>query len=306
MSRAISLASAGGSITLDGSAGATARLKVQGTGAAPVQVQWFEGAGNGKSFRGGRTLGRTFTMPIKVYADQYDNASAARAQVRARAALVGRILALPNAPVRVTLDLDAGSPDGDRWFADMVKVGGGDWDWAADTDGRSFLMQTYTMEAGDPYWTSEDQDSKVITPAGVGIGLLGPGVSLAQLRVASTSGLGEVDILNTGEVEAYPVWRIEAPFEAFSLVSQYGETLEWSATKAGIVGGAKATGWIEVNTQYGTVVDEAGVNRYKGLEDAPSFWSVRPGTTAADILMTAASGASRITLVWNVRREILF
>lgn len=269
---------------------------------APVQIQWFEGAGDGKSFRGGRTLGRTFTMPVKIYADEFDNT----AQVRQRAALLGQILALPNAPVRVTLDLAAGTPAGDKWWADMVRVGGGDWDWATDTDGRSFLHQTYTLEAGDPYWTSLNQDSKVITPAGVGIGLLGPGVSLAQLRVASTSGLGEVDIYNSGEVQAYPIWTLEAPFEDFSLTSQYGEVLEWSALKAGLPGGVKDTGYIVVNTQDGTVKDEAGVNRYKGLEDAPQFWSVRPGTTSADLVLSAASGSTRITVVWNVRREILF
>lgn len=302
MSRAISVVSAGGSLNLDGSAGVRARLGVQGTGMAPVQIQWFEGAGDGKSFRGGRTLGRVFYMPVKIYADEYDNTQ----QVRQRAALLGQILALPNAPVRVQLDLDAGTPSGDKWWSDMVRVGGGDWDWATDTDGRSFLHQTYTLEAGDPYWTSLAQDSKVIEPSGVGLSLLGPGVSLAQLRVASTSGLGEVEIHNSGEVQAYPVWTLGAPFNEFSLTSQYGEVLEWSATRQGLPGGTKSTGSITVNTQTGEVTDETGANMYKGLEPAPQFWSVRPGTTTAEVLMTAATGASRITVVWNVRREILF
>ncbi|QLF82705.1 minor tail protein [Microbacterium phage Cicada] len=296
--RALSIESAGGSLLLDGTQGYAAKLGVRGTGMVGVSVQWAEGAGDGKSFRGGKTLARQFDMPVKIYADpdNWDD----RELVRTRYAKFAQIMSLRNAPVRVTLDLDAGSPSGDRWFADMVRVGGGGFDWATDTDGRSYIKTTVTLEAGDPYWTSEDQESKVISPTGVGLGILAPGVSLVQLRVGSTSGFGDTTIINSGEVEAYPVWTFEAPFSSFTMTSEYGETLEWVGDVA------KSTGYIRVNTQDGTVVDETGANRYAELGDAPKFWAVNPGTTEASVVLNDAGAGTRATVVWARRREVLF
>lgn len=300
--RSISIASAGGSLNLDGSEGYRAKLAVRGTGMVGVSVQWAEGAGDGKSFRGGKTLGRQFDLPVKIYADSSNWED--RDLVRARYAKLAQVMSLDNAPVRVTLDLDADG-DGDAWWADMVRVGGGDFSWQTDTDGRSYLKVVFTLEAGDPYWTSEDQESKVIEPVGVGLGILGPGISLAQLRVGSTSGFGEISILNTGDVAAYPVWTFEAPFSGFAIVSQYNEVLTWDSVEAGI-GASKATGYIRVNTQDGTVVDETGANRYTGLGERPQFWAVRPGQTDASATMDDAGAGTRATVVWNRRREVLF
>ncbi len=298
MARSLAVASAGGSLVLDGSQGVRARVALRGTGMAPVSNQWFEGAGTGKTFRGGRTLARVIDLPVKVYAPPNDPTN--RALVRDRFANLARILSLPNAPARLTMDLNTTPGQSDEWWLDVVRTGGGDWDWGSDTDGKSFIHSVFTFEAGDPYWTSIDQESKVISPEGVGIGLLGPGVSLAQLRVGSADGFGQTTIYNTGEVEAYPVWTIEAPFSSFTLTSQDGRVLKW-------VGAAtKSTGWIRVNTQDGTVVDETGANRYAELDPAPQFWTVPPGTTTASVVMTAAGASTRATVVWNVRREVIF
>lgn len=296
--RSIAIASAGGSMLLDGSEGVRAKLAVRGTGMVPVRAQWFEGAGDGASYRGGRTLTRRFDLPVKVYADKHDPDN--REVVRRRFARLAQILSLKVAPVRVTLDLAADSLPGDRWWADMVRVGGGDFSWESDTDGRSFVRTAFTLEAGDPYWMSGDRDLKVIEPAGPGVPMLAPGISLAQLRVGSTSGFGTTSIINTGDVEAYPTWTVEAPFTGFALTSQRGEALTWVGAEP------KTWGWIEVNTQVKTVVDESGANRFGELGPAPLFWPVWPGSTEADVVLADASGSSRVTATWNVRREVLF
>lgn len=267
---------------------------------APVSNQWFEGAGTGKTFRGGRTLARVIDMPVKVYAPPSDPEN--REIVRQRFAKLAQILSLPNAPARLTMDLNTTPGTSDEWWLDVVRSGGGDWDWGSDTDGKSFIHSVFTFEAGDPYWTSIDQESKVISPEGVGLGILGPGVSLAQLRVGSADGFGTTTISNSGEVEAYPIWTIEAPFASFTLTDSAGRTLKW--TNAG--GGVKSTGKIMVNTKDGTVVDETGANRYTELDTAPQFWSVPPGSTVASVVMTSAGSATRATVVWNVRREVIF
>lgn len=298
MGRSITVAAGGEEITLNGKDGVQAKLAVRGTGMAPVAIQWFEGAGEGASFRGGRVLPRQFDLPVKIYADRvnpYD-----RELVRTRMAKLARIMALANAPVRLTLDLNTGAEGGDKWWSDMVRIGGGEWNWDRDTDGRSYIKTTFTLQAGDPYWTSLDEDSKVISPEGVGIGLLGVGISLAQMRVGSTAGFGATTIHNTGDVLAYPVWTFDAPFSGFTLTSQYGESLSWVGTTP------KATGKIIVNTKDATVVDETGANRYTELGTAPQFWPVRRGETAANVVLADASAASRASARWNIRREVLF
>lgn len=303
MARSLAVASAGGTLLLDGSQGVRAMVGVRGTGMAPVSNQWFEGAGTGKSFRGGRTLARIVDVPVKVYAppNDWDN----RELVRQRFAKLATILSLRNAPARLTMDLNTQAGQGDEWFLDVVRTGGGDWDWDRDTDGKSFIHSVFTFEAGDPYWTSVDQESKVISPEGVGLGLLAPGVSLAQLRVGSADGFGTTTINNTGEVEAYPIWRIEAPFSSFTLTSPSGQVLKWSNAPGGVPA-TKATGWIEVNTKDGTVKDETGADRYEELDTAPQFWTVPPGSTVASVVMTAAGASTRATVVWNKRREVIF
>lgn len=298
MARSLAVASAGGTLVLDGSQGVRARLAVRGTGMAPVKNQWFEGAGNGQSFRGGRVLARVMDLPVKVYAPPNDPYN--RDLVRQRFANLSRILSLPNAPARLTFDLNDATPGGDRWWADAVRSGGGDWDWDKDTDGRSFIHSVFTLVFGDPYWTAEDEESKVITPVGVGLGLLGAGVSLAQLRVGTADGFGATTIQNSGEVEAYPVWTIQAPFSGFALTSPTGETLIWDN------GSTKATGWIRVNTQAGTVVDETGANQYTKLDPSPRFWSLAPGANSVSVVMVAASAATLATVTWAPRREVLF
>jgi hypothetical protein len=305
MSRAFTVTSKGGTMKLDGSEGARAKLAVRGTGMAPVAVQWFEGAGSGASFRGGRTLARTFDIPVKVYANRGDWAN--RDLVRQRFAKLGQILSLPNAPVRVTLDLDANNPtSNDKWWADMVKVGGGNFAWETDTDGRSYIKSVFSLQAGDPYWTSADQDGKEIVPVGVGIGILGTGISLAQLRLGSVDGFGSTTITNSGDVVGYPIWTVFAPFSGFMLANAEGRILEWNAARQGLPGDMKSSGSIIVNTQLGTVVDETGANMYKGLEPAPQFWPVNPGDNPTQVVMADASGSTRATVSWNIRREVLF
>lgn len=299
MGRSLKVVSGGGTIMLDGSTGITARLAVSGTGMAPVQNQWFEGAGDGKSYRGGRVLARRMNVPFKVEADRLDPFN--REVVRQRYANLARVLSVRNAPARLTIDLDTSTPGGDRWWLDVVRSGGGDWDWDKDTDGSSFILSDFSFDVGDPYWTSEDQESKVISPEGVGLGLLGTGISLAQLRVGSVDGYGSTTILNTGEADAYPVWTIKAPFTGFSLVSQTGESLLWALDS-----GTKDTGYIVVNTKDGTVVDETGANRYAELDPSPQFWAVAPGPNNVGVVMAGASAETETTVVWNRRREVVF
>lgn len=288
MARVLDLASRGGALTLGPQSGVRAGLKVRGLGMPGVELQWFNGAGEGSQFRGGRPLPRVFDFPAKITGKD-------RNEVLERFSLLARILLVENAPVTLSVDLD-----GEAWRAQVVRTGGGDYTMGDDTDGSTWLRTTWTVQTdGSPYWERVDSEARIITPGGLGIPLLGPGQSLAQLRMSNTEGSGEVQFTNTGDVEAWPTWRFLPPFSGFLLVRD-GLTLEWNQPTT------KTTGYIDVDSVNGTVKDETGANRYDGLDPAPKFFSIPRGTTKADVILAAASGATRVNVNWHPRKAVLF
>jgi len=162
------------------------------------------------------------------------------------------------------------------------------------------LLTVITVQAGRPYWESIDSEGREIAPEGVGKGLLGPGQSLVQLILGSVDGFGSVTFSNTGDVEAWPVWTMYAPFSGFALVRSDGLALEWVGATT------KSTGYIIVDSLSGTVVDETGANRYGELEPAPKFFSIEPGTSQASVVLSAATAGSRANVAWRPRKMVLF
>lgn len=291
--RVMSLSSLGGSIVADGRRGFEAKARLRGTGLPPVSTQWYEGAGDGASFRGGRTLARTLDLDLKVSGRD-------RAVMSERLSLLGRIFALRAGDVRLTVDLD-----GDEWFVDVRRTGGGDWAWDSDTDGDTFVKTVITVQAGDPYWTRLDEEARRIAPGGIGAGLLND-TSLSKLELSTTTALGEVEIVNSGDVEVFPLTTVWAPFTGFELRSAEGESLLWGTGGNGVEGAVKSTGFIQIDHDLGTVVDETGANRYGGLGDVPRFWALQPGTSTATITAFNAGAETRIDMLWRPKRWVMF
>lgn len=293
MTRTLDFASPGGSVVLDGSNGIQAKIRTRGTGLPPVAVQWFEGAGDGAAFRGGRNLPRVMDLDLKVYGID-------RAAVWDRMSLLGRIFALPN-QVRMTATLD-----GVKWYTDIVRTGGGDWDWGSDTDGRTFIKTILTVQAGSPYWTAADPDTRLVTPGGVGVVLFGTGVSLTTLSIAAASAEGLVQFTNAGDAASPALWTIRAPFSGFDLVSPSGDLLSWGTGGNGVRGATKATGFIRVDMAMGTAVDETGANRYGGFGPAPRFWSIPTGSSQASVILDDATTATVVEVIWNPLKWVMF
>lgn len=287
MARVISLAGTGESFEDGDVWGLRIGSKSRGFGLPPVGTQWFEGAGDGASYRGARVLPRTLELEVKSYA-------AGRQQVWEAMSLLARVLD-PHAVVapRLTIALD-----GDEWFVDVRRTGGGDWEQGADTDGSTFVRTIISLQAGDPYWQRVDEESKPIVLGGLGRGLLQGDTSLSEMRVSTTAAFGSVTFSNSGDVAAAARWKVEAPFSGFELISPAGESLLFE--------NAKASGWIEVDMRLGTIVDETGANVYDGLGPTPVFWSIPRGESTAEVLVPGATSASRITAIWAPRKWLVF
>ena len=288
--RVISLASSRGTFTSGDVFGMRIGAKSRGFGLPPVATQWFEGAGDGATYRGARVLPRVIELEVKSYATN-------RQAVWEAMSLLARILDPRATEARLTITLD-----GDEWFVDVRRTGGGDWEQGTDTDGSTFLRTIVTLQAGDPYWQRVDEESKPIVLGGLGRGLIkntgASDDSLSKLRVSTTAAFGVVTFSNSGDVEADARWKIEAPFTSFQLISPSGETLTYDD--------AKASGFIVVDMSLVTVVDETGANKYDGLGATPRFWAIPPGESAAQVLVVDATSASKITVIWAPRKWLVF
>jgi len=288
MARTITISSSGGTLVMGAASGIRARLNVRGLGMSPVDLQTFESAADGARITGRRTLPRTIDMPIKI-------TGVDRAQVEARFDLLSQVVTpdLADGSTKITVTLD-----GVGWFVYGERSGGGDPTYGEDTDGTTFVMLVLTFQC-DPFWSREDQDSKIIVPGGLGRGLLRGVGSLSGLEVSSASALGVATFANTGSLPAFPTWRLTAPFTGFTLTSEAGEVLNWVGTKA--------TGQIIIDTQFATIVDELGVNQYGGLSGAPRFWKIPRGSSDGSVVVAdAIGGSTKIEVFWRPRKSVLF
>jgi hypothetical protein len=289
MPRSLTLESAGGRVVASRTSGISAHLRMDGMGLPPVENQWFEGAGGGSRWRTARVLARPLNLDLKVYGRDAD-------EVEAGLGLLGRVFAPTAGPVRLTV-----TRDGVSWYTDVRRTGGGDWAWDADTDGETFVKTIISVQAGDPYWTSIDEQSRLIEGFSAREGLLN-GVSLIELRLSSGLGYGAIDMHNPGDVPAYPVTRVHGPFTSFRL----SRSSLQGAPSVYVVRTVPLGGWIEVDHLRGTVTDEQGINRYTSVSTTPEFWAIEPGNSQARIEINGSSPDTKAEMRWYARKWVVF
>jgi hypothetical protein len=262
----------------DKGVGFQAKTGTNGLGLPPVSVQWLEGAGDGATYRATRVQSRTIDLPIEILAND-------RVELQAQLSRLALMLA-----GGCTLVLDEGN--GVTWSTEVHRTGGGDYTYGGDTIGEREFSTTITLMAGDPYFTSSEQQVRYVGGNAATAAFLS---SLANVKVAPSQAIGEITLSNSGDAPAYPVWEVTGPGDHFVATSSTGETLKWNGT---LTAGQKLT----VDTRKGTVVDQSGANRYDLLDTAPRFWTVRPGTSTAVASLLNTTTASRITCSWYPRK----
>ncbi|WP_454051465.1 hypothetical protein [Cellulomonas sp. Marseille-Q8402] len=240
---------------------------LDGFGLPPVSPRFFEGAGDGSTYRGARVQPRDLTLPVLITAT-------GQGLLRDRVSALATVLSPAHAPALLTLT----EPDGTAWTTEVVRTGSG----TPVTDGETHYAVEVALRAPDPYWTRENATAQTIESAGAGRGLLRPGGSLSKLRLASGQVIGDAVIENPGDAPAYPLVTLTGPATGFELTSPRGERLVWS--------GVLTEGERRVFDHLaGTVVDGSGGNRYAELGAAPRFWAIPPGVQTAHVDVVGSS-----------------
>lgn len=240
----------------------------EGAGFPEVEAFWFDGAGDGATFRGARVLPREATLPLRVVGQN-------REQVAEQLSRIARLLD----PRVVAPLLRVIEPDGTAWSTAVRRIGRSDWAWGVDTNGATYVRTSVTLRAGDPFWTREEPEDFIIE-ARAGAGLLSG--SLTELNVTSGQAMGEQQVTNPGDAPAYPIWTLHGPGDHFRAVSAAGEVLAWDGTLT-------PNDVVTIDTKTGTVRDSTGANRYGDVAPAPRFWVIEPGSSTVAVSLENTS-----------------
>lgn len=260
-----------------------------GLGVAPTTVQIDSSVSGGGVFRRSRREPRDVVMPVVTFGDS-------RADVENKLRYLVRLLQDDFTSPRLV----GAYPDGTTYETEVHYSGGADHQWgSADTDGRSYCRWNLQVTSADPYFTSRASRQFSVTAA-AGRGLLHGSGSLSKLQLSSSQALGQIVVQNDGDVSAWPTWRLEGPGNGFVAVrTQDGQTLNYAPRiDEGTV--------ITISSRDKTITDQLGNNLYGGLVGAPKFFPVVAGRSSIGVSMIGSTAASRVTLSFNERRELIF
>lgn len=143
--------------------------------------------------------------------------------------------------------------------------------------------------AADPYWTGPELVFPIRYPDAIPSFFTGPPFRLAPSQI-----LGAAEIVNPGDVDAFPVWRVDGPFTSFSV--GVGDSLvEWATTKA-----AGEFVEIDMNRDRLTIVDEDGDDIRRRV-DVAAFSAIPAGTVMLDAALVTPAPGSAVTLTFTPR-----
>jgi len=164
-----------------------------------------------------------------------------------------------------------------------------------DDANMAWTRWVLTMQFANPYWIRQQAESFAVGVPGTGRSLI---PDLAEMRLTGSQAIGEIDVENLGDVDAYPVWTFQGPADSVSVTSQDGLSFEYAASIA--------TGsTIIVNTAAGTVVDEDGVNQYSNLSVSPKLFTLPAGNTSVTVEAVGADADTLISLYYQPRKEVV-
>lgn len=149
-----------------------------------------------------------------------------------------------------------------------------------------------TFRALEPYWR-DAADTVTTFARGAGSAFLpGPPFALTASGVWA-----EPSLVNSGDVDAWPVWTITGPATSVALVNTTtGARLDLATTLSG-----DETVTIDTRPGAKTVRRADGTNLYPDLGVDSSLWPLARGTNALEISLAGADDASAVSLAYRAR-----
>ena len=262
----------------------------RGFGIAPTNLSIKEGALGGGRWRNTRRGPRDIDLPIVFQAEN-------RQEIEDMMRRLTRLMSDRVTPAT----LYGVYPDGREVSTQFHYAGGGDHQYGADTNGRTWARWPITLRCPDPYWTARDAVSYPLRAGNVGRGLIKTGGGgLSRLRLSSSQAIGTITVVNSGDVEAQPVWVVKGPGDVFTATrEQDGQSFAFETAITSLE-------TITIDTRTKLVTDQTGANRYADLGVAPKLFTIPPGESLITAQMTNATSDTLISLYFQPRQELVF
>lgn len=161
--------------------------------------------------------------------------------------------------------------------------------------GQAWSRWVVTMQFANPFWIRQQTESFSVGVPDTGRSLI---PYFAEMRVTGSQAIGEIDIENVGDVDAYPVWTLKGPADFVEISSQSGLSFTYDAV-------IPAETTITVNTAAGTVVDQTGANMYSNLGPSPKLFTLPAGNSTVNVEATGAETSTIISLYYQPRKEVV-
>jgi len=253
-----------------------------GFGIPPAQVRIEQSAGDGGVFRHTKRGVRQVDLAVTILGTD-------RADVQTKLRRLSRLLQDTSGPTK----LFANYSDGTSLFLEAHYVGGAESQWGTDA-GLVWNRWALSLQAPSPYWESGIAEEFTVTTGNTGRGLL---PQLSKLKLTSSQIFGVITVNNIGDVPAFPIYNFRGPLTELTVTNG---TDSFSFT-APIVEGETIT----VDTETGTVTDDAGVNRYADLAPAPKLFRIPPGISSVSINAVAGSSNAQARLAYSPLFEVV-
>ena len=190
-------------------------------------------------------------------------------------------------------------PDGSAWEIGVHYVSGLDAAHGEETDGITFSDYLMTLRAPKPYWVSRDSRAYRlgINDADSMRGLL-RNTSLTKLQVAPSQVIGDFQVDNDGNVEAYPVWTVTGPGSEFTARRNDGKGFIYTQP---IVAGETVT----FDTLNKKVFSSIHGNVWDNLAPAPKLFSLPRGESRIEVELVNSTTSSLVDMYFRPRRELM-
>lgn len=166
---------------------------------------------------------------------------------------------------------------------------GADGEYELDPMLAGSLVYPIRLIAADPFWRGSPVADRFAYPSATPSFFSGP-----PFRLAPSNVLGESTVTNAGDVDAYPVARVEGPFTGFSV--GVGDALvTMTLTKA-------AGEWVEIdgNRDRLTILDEQGTDLWDVASDV-AFAPIPPGEVTLTTVVSGAAPGTAVTVSFTPR-----
>jgi len=192
--------------------------------------------------------------------------------------------------------LEVRQADGQRRRIPVWYSGGLEGAEDKDTGGETWMRLVLKALAPMPFWFDpvpivyRYEYSSGTPPVFLGDPFL-------PMKLAAGTVLGSTQIINPGDVKAWPVWTIEPPADEVTLTDTDADrTIELAGE---VTSGQTLT--IVTQPRFTDVRLSDGTDYWPTLTGKPSFWPVRPGTTNIELMLTGASTGSAVEVSFNPR-----